>query len=499
VWFGTLRSVCRKELMKPLLCSLIMTGALAAAATAASAIELTPCRLKGVEREVRCGAIERPENADAPDGRHIAIHFAVVPALAKNEARDPVFVFAGGPGQSAIQSAGVILPVFAQLNARRDIVFIDQRGTGKSNGLLCDTPPATAPIAAHLDMAAFAARIGQCLKTIKAENKADLAQYATWIATRDVDAVRGALGYKRINLWGGSYGSRAALDYLRQFPETVRTVVIDGVAPADMALPVSLAIDADTMLRKLADRCAAEAACKASFPDFSTDVDTLLARAETAAPEVTLTHPLTGAREVVTVDRRLIAAALRAPLYAPQLSAVLPHAVASAATDDYNPLLALAGSLAGNVAENFAEGMHYAVICAEDMPRIDEAARARARGTRFGLSFTQVYDDVCRQVDVRPAPPAFYSIASVDVPVLVLSGGMDPATPPRHGESVAAHLKKSLHLVAPHLGHGVSSQGCTPELITKFVRQATFDGLDGGCLAKMPAPPFFRMPRGGQP
>jgi pimeloyl-ACP methyl ester carboxylesterase len=276
-------------------------------------------------------------------------------------------------------------------------------------------------------------------------------------------------------------------------------VVLDGVAPADMALPVSLAIDADTMLRKLADRCAVEPACTSTFPDLSSDVDSLLARAETAAPNASLTHPLTGAREVVAIDRRLIAAALRAPLYAPQLAAVLPHAVASAVTGDFNPLLALAGSLAGNVAENFAEGMHYAVICAEDMPRIDAARRARARMTRFGLSFTQVYDDVCRQVDVRPVPGAFYSIASADVPVLILSGGMDPATPPRHGDAVAAHLKKSLHLVAPHLGHGVSSQGCAPELITKFVRQATLAGLDDGCLAKMPAPPFFRMPRGAQP
>jgi len=485
--------------MKPLLCCALLAGGLMAAADGASAVALGACRLKGIEREVRCGLIERPENPDAPAGRRIPIHFAVVPALAKNSAADPLFVFAGGPGQSAIRSAGSILPVFAQLNARRDIVFVDQRGTGKSNGLPCDTPPATAPIAAQLDLAASAARIARCLKRIKAEGTADLAQYATWIAVRDVDAVRAALGYERINLWGGSYGTRAALDYLRQFPETVRTVVIDGVAPADMALPTSFSTDADVMLQKLAERCAAEPACATSFPNFSAEADALLARAERAPPRVALTHPLTGAREVVAVDRRLIAAALRVPLYAPQLSAVLPHAVATAAAGDYNPLLALAGSLAGEGAENFAEGMHFAVICAEDMSRIDEAARATARQTRFGLSFAALYDDACQHVDVRTVPPAFYSIAPAEVPVLVLSGGVDPATPPRHGESVAARLKKSLHLVAPHLGHGVSAQGCAPELITKFIRQAAFEGLDGGCLAKMPASPFFRLPRGVPP
>jgi len=477
--------------------SVLSTCVLVAAAGSATAIELVPCRLKGIEREVRCGAIERPENPDAADGRRIPIHFAVLPALARNRAGDPLFVFAGGPGQSALKAAGLIAPVFAQLNARRDIVFIDQRGTGKSNGLHCDAPPAHASVAAQLDLSAFAARLQKCLRQIKTEKKADLAQYATWIAMRDVDAVRAALGYDRINLWGGSYGTRAALEYLRQFPAQVRSVVIDGVAPADMALPTSFSIDAEAMLRGLSERCSADPACKSRYPDLATGADALLARADHTPPKVMLTHPLTGARESVAIDQRLIAAALRVPLYAPQLAAVLPHAIAAATDGDYNPLLTLAGSLASNVAENFAEGMHYAVICAEDMPRVDAAGREAARRTRFGLAFAQVYDETCRHVDVRAVPPAFYSIASADVPVLILSGGADPATPPRHGDAVAKQLRKSLHLVAPNLGHGVSSQGCAPELITRFVRQASFDAIDGACLERIPAATFFQPPRAG--
>lgn len=465
------------------------------AARGACAIELAACRLKGIEREVKCGTIEMPEDPDAPSARRIPIRFAVVPALAKSRSADPLFVFAGGPGQSALKAAGTIQPVFAQLNARRDIVYVDQRGTGASNGLFCAPPPSTAPLAEQFDLAAADARIERCVQRIKSDGRADLRQYATWIAVRDVDAVRAALGYARINLWGGSYGTRAALEYLRQFPAHVRSAVLDGVAPAGMALPASLSIDADAMLQRLVQLCGDDAGCRSKYPDFSGKVDALLVRTGHGTP-VEAIHPITGAHERVTVDHRVLAAALRVPLYAPPLSALLPYAVAAATGGDYSPLLTLAGALAGDVADNFAEAMHFAVVCAEDLPRMDAAARAAARGTRFGLAFARVYDDVCRHVDVRPVPTEFYTISSADAPVLILSGGMDPATPPRHADAVAQRLKRARHLVAPHLGHGVSAQGCAPELITKFVRQAGFDGIDAGCLEKLPAPPFFRMPTG---
>ncbi len=481
----------------PLLIALLACAVMAA--RPASAIELVACRLKGIENEVKCGALDRPENPDAPGGRRIPVHFAVIPALAKSRASDPLFVFAGGPGQSAMNAAALIEPVFAQLNARRDIVYVDQRGTGKSNRLACEAPSPTAPLAVQLDTSASTERLQRCLRRIASEDRADLRQYATWIAARDIDAVRAALGYDRINLWGGSYGTRMALEYLRQFPTHVRSAILDGVAPPDMRLPISLSVDADAMLSRLAERCEADPACRAKYPDFSATLDRLLMRTESAAPKVELTHPLTGAREMVAIDNRMIAAALRAPLYAPVLSAVLPHAVATATHGEFGPLLTLAGSLTGSVAENFAEAMHYAVICAEDMPRVDAASRAAALHTRFGLSFVKVYDDVCPLVAVRPVPPEFYAIPPVDVPVLILSGGMDPATPPRHGDAVARQLKNSLHLVAPNLGHGVSSHGCAPDLITKFVRQAGFAGIDGDCLARLPAPPFFAMPRAEQP
>ncbi len=489
----------------------LMLGAIAMLTTvgiarAADPAPLAPCRLKGIEREVRCGSVSMPEDPDQPDGRRLSIRFAVVPALAKNKAPDPVFVLAGGPGQAATRVAGPMQPVLSRLNARRDIVYVDQRGTGDSNPLACERDKPGQSIADSVDLARAIARLDTCLQQLAA--RADTRQYATWIAMRDLDAVRATLGAERINLWGGSYGTRAALEYLRQFPQRVRSVVLDGVAPASMALPASFAVDSEAALQTTLDACQADATCRAQYPQLAANLAQLRAAAERGA-EIDLAHPLTGVRETVKLDQEMLAGLLRAPLYAPQLGAALPFALMQAASGRYEPLFALNLALSGRVAENFAEVMHFAVVCAEDLPRIDGAARAAAAATRFGTGFIAMYERACARVAVRAVPPEFYALPSASVPVLVLSGGVDPATPPRHGEQVARALPRALHLVAPHLGHGVTQHGCAPELIQRFVRQADAagrgpfagieDGKDAGCLARLPAPPAFRAPTFGTP
>ena len=455
---------------------------------------LQACRLKGIERAVQCGQVEMPENPDTPTGRRLTIHFAVVPALAKNKAPDPLFVFAGGPGQAAMQVAGPLQPVLAQINARRDIVYVDQRGTGRSNALECGRPRRTLPLAESVDPARAIVELASCVARLPA----DPAQYATWIAVRDIDAVRQALGAAQINLWGGSYGTRAALEYLRQFPQHVRSVVLDGVAPAAMALPASFAVDSEAALQNLVERCRSEPACSRLHPTLAADIDALL-KGAAGGTRVTVAHPVTGAPESLTIDRTALAGMLRSPLYVPQLAAVLPHALARAGRGDWNPLLALHTALAGGVQDNFAEVMHFAVVCAEDLPRVGPAEMAASRATRFGTGFLDLYGQACRKLPVRPVPPAFYEPPTANVPVLILSGGADPVTPPRHGEAIARALPNVRHFVAPHLGHGVSGQGCAPELIGRFVRAAGFTDdkgkpIEGSCLEKLPAAPVFFAP-----
>ncbi len=450
----------------------------------------TPCRIKGVPREVHCGSVQTPENPDVPDGRKIDIHFARVPALAKRAAPDPVFIFAGGPGQSAIRIAPQVLASQARLNARRDLIFVDQRGTGRSNRLGCTPPDPSVPLSQSLDSAAHEHRLETCIQTLTASGH-DTSQYATWIAVRDIDAVRAALGVGQINVWASSYGTRAALEYLRQFPKRVRTAVLDGIVPPTAVLPESFAQDNEVALNHLLERCARDPACNAHYPGLPTLIDRLLAQAGAGTLRYTITHPLTGRREDVSFDRAGLVASLRAPLYMPVLSATLPHALTRAAQGDANALIALTQALSVPAGDGFAEVMHFAVICAEDLPRM--AQQPFGQTTRFTHTLELLYRRTCPKVPVRPVPKDFFSLTDAPVPVLLLSGGADPATPPRHGEAVRGELKNALHLIAPHLGHGVAHQGCAPELIHRFIGQAHFDGIDGSCLSEIPAPTFFSV------
>ena len=408
-----------------------------------------------------------------------------MPAVARNKQPDPVFVFAGGPGQAATKVARQVMPVLAELNARRDLVFIDQRGTGRSNALACDVDEGS--LASALEPEQQLARLGPCLKALPA----DLRQYATWIAVRDFEAIRAQLGAEKVNLWGASYGTRAALEYMRQYPERVRTAVLDGVAPPDMALPVSFALDAEAALKSLADACARDERCRTRYPDFDQRVSALLKRAESGI-DIRIPHPLTGATESFRLDRKMLASLLRAPLYVPQLSSVLPYALAEAGRGDFTALVALSAAISGGVSENFAVGMHFAVICAEDVPRMDAAAAAQVVRDALRLRVSPICIGrraaSCRRARCRPS---FIRCRRRKVPVLIFSGGLDPATPPRHGESVAQRLGNAKHVVAPNLGHGISAQGCAPMLVSRFVRDASFERIDGDCLARIPAPSFF--------
>jgi pimeloyl-ACP methyl ester carboxylesterase len=387
-----------------------------------------------------------------------------------------------------------MLPVLQEVNARRDIVFVDQRGTGGSNGLECKVEEAT--LAATFEQSQQIERLNACLR----ELRGDLRQYATWIAVRDYDAVRARLGAEQVNLWGGSYGTRVALEYLRQYPARVRSVVLDGVAPPDMVLPVSFAFDADAALAQLVEACKRDERCNRRYPEIGRRVEELIAQAGPGL-EIRVPHPLTGIPESMKLDRRVLSSLLRVPLYSPQLSAVLPYALAQAAHGDYTALVALSSAVAGGINENFAAGMHFAVVCAEDLPRVDAGQRQRVAGTRFGNAFLEVYEQACKGVPTRPVPAEFYSVPASRAPVLVLSGGLDPATPPRHGARTAERLGNARHAVSPYLGHIVSTNGCAPTQIARFVRDASFDKVDVDCLARLPAATFFEpvSPDGAAP
>jgi pimeloyl-ACP methyl ester carboxylesterase len=462
------------------------------AAGGAAKLALKPCRVKGVENEVKCATFEVIENRETNQGRKIGINVVVLPALARAKEPDPIFLFAGGPGQASGDLAQQALAMLDGLNNKRDIVLIDQRGTGKSNLLNCKMPEPT-----DADMADPAKRDAKTKKLItecrdELAKRADLTQYTTTIAMADYNEVRAALGYDKINLFGASYGTRSSMEYLRRYPDRVRSVTIDGVAPPSMALPALFSRDAGAAYDKIFSDCAKDAACTARFPTLKADVDALLATLGGSPKKVKVTHPVTGVSKEIDVTRDSALTAIFSTLYVPELAAMLPSMLMQARAGDFSPLLSM-GSMFGDFAEDrIAFGMRLSVMCVEDLPRVTPAMiDAEAKRAPFGRLFIDEFAKACEVWPKGKMAAGFETPVKSDKPVLILSGGLDPVTPPVHGDEVKVSLANALHLVAPNVGHGVTHRGCGPKLVKKFIETASVAGLDGACLQRLPRPLFY--------
>ncbi len=450
-------------------------------------MQLSDCRLQGLSAAARCGVVSVPEDRQGPaGGRQIDLRVAVVPATLRPAAQDPLFVLVGGPGQAATEAGAGVAQVLKDVRRRRAIVLIDQRGTGASNPLDC-TLHDPDDLAGPMEDPVPLAKIAACAKGWRADTR----RYRTVDAADDLEAVRTALGYGAINLWGASYGTRLALEYLRRHGAHARAVVLDGVAPAGMVLPLAAAKDGQAAL----DRVLADAS--ADLPDLPDQLRQLLDRPPT---RVTLSHPRTGAQQTFAVDRDDISALVRGALYAPELASVLPVAIVRALAGDFGPFAAISAALSGGLEDNLSLGLMLAVICAEDAPRIAPGDIERAvQGTIFGASLVKPLVDACALITTETAPIALDEPVVSDVPALILSGGSDPATPPRWGERTAAALSRSTHVQVPEMGHGLTIRGCVPDVIAEFLEAGAVEGLDTECATKVRRPSFFVRMTGPTP
>ncbi len=448
------------------------------------------CRIEGIPNELQCGKVKRPLDPSRADGPQIEVHYLVVPAMARNKQPDPVLMLAGGPGQSAIGVAPLVLPRLARLNNRRDLVFIDQRGTGRSAPLAC-ADESRLPLSQLADEAASYRRLEQCREQLQKLPYGDLRFFSTTLAMQDFDAVRADLGAERWNLIGGSYGTRAALEYQRQFPHRVRRTVIDGVAPPDLVLPESLSADVQAALDAELKACEDEPACARRYPQLRQQWAQLLA---SMPRSVTLKNPLTNEPETFTMTRSMLLRTVRGPLYVPAMTSLLPAAIQAANKGQFDALAGLSGTASGSKATRLALGMHFSVICAEDVPQLGKASEPPGRD--MGRVDAELYERVCKTWPRADVPPAFYQVPAAQTPVLLLSGGADPVTPPRHAERIARLLgSKTQHIVVPQAGHGVMSLGCMSDVLYRFIDAKTDASAlpqEASCAVKIPRPPAFQ-------
>jgi pimeloyl-ACP methyl ester carboxylesterase len=440
-----------------------------------------------------CGRMDVWEDRAARTGRKLGLKIIVLPGLRREPAADPIFFLAGGPGQGAAKMARQIRELFRTLQTDRDIVLVDQRGSGDSSPLDCklddeklDQNPQTG-----------VEKLLACLEGYKA--KADVRSYTTSIAMDDLDDVRRFLGYSRINLYGGSYGTRAAMVYTRRHAASVRSVVLDGVAPTDMRIPLYMARDGQRALDLLLRDCERDAACRQRFPALGDRLTRLLARLDAKPQRVRLIHPRTGAGIEINVKRATVSGALFGALYSAQMSTLVPLLIERADQGDYQGFLALATASEG-IGENMSFGMSFSILCSEDAPRIEPGDILReAAGSFLGADMAEWRMKVCASWPRGQVDSAYYDSPPVDAPALILSGELDPVTPPSWGEQIASHWKNARHVVVPGSGHGVFVNGCVMKLMRNFFNQAGAASLNTECIARVRRPPFFLGPSGPDP
>lgn len=443
--------------------------------------------------EARCGKLSVKEDPQATGGRQISLNVAVLPATAQDARPDPLFLIAGGPGQAATEAFLPILPAFSLIRANRDLVLVDQRGTGQSNPLQC---PEIGDGSALSGSGSKGPEPSGLIKACLDQLDADPRFYTTVNAIQDLDRVRQEMGYERINLYGVSYGTRVALAYLRAYPEHVRAVILDGVVPPDWPLGPETASDAQQALDKIFLRCAQDTACHAAFPDLSGDLATLL-DSLSAPVRVDLLDPTSGDPVQMLLDREKAASTIHLLSYTQENAALLPLLIHTVATSGDDHLLAAQSLLIAQPTETgVASGMYLSVLCAEDVPFYPAATAAPRSYLPEDLATLQ---KICSQWPHTNLPASYFAAVHSDQPVLLLSGEADPITPPANAQQAARTLTNSLQLVIPGAGHNVIFRGCIPRIAADFLQAASLAGLDTSCVERMLPTPFFLNFSGPQP
>jgi pimeloyl-ACP methyl ester carboxylesterase len=460
--------------------------------TGQSKVKLEPCEIPSLKITAQCGKYEVYEDREAKSGRKIALNILVLPALTANPKPDPIFYFEGGPGGSAVATAKgpTFKGVLDKWRTERDIIFVDQRGTGDSNPLRCDLPDPddmTQYFSAENGLDRMG-QIGACRDRLA--KVANLTLYTTPIAMDDLDEVRQAMGYDKINLFGGSYGTRAALVYIRQHGDHVRSAVLDGVAPTNFKLPLPFSKGVQNALERLFTDCAADPACHKAFPDVEADLKSSLSRFDHGPITVTAFNTIKKQPQTITMTRGAFMDLVRLMLYDPSAASLLPLVLHQSAQGEFGGIATIGFLAAHQVASIIANGMSLSVICAEDAPFISDADIKQATdGTFYGDSRARALLVSCKQWPRGKIPAGYSDPVQSDVPVLIISGDVDPVTPPWVAADAATHLSHSRQIVGKSWSHSSISQ-CGNQLMADFISKGTADGLDAACMQDRKRPVF---------
>ncbi|RLV59107.1 alpha/beta fold hydrolase [Parashewanella curva] len=440
--------------------------------------EQSSCYLKGLSEKVLCGMVTVPENPNKPNARNIDIHYAILPAIKNQHPSEAFVAIAGGPGQSAIDNAAGFNRTFSKIRETRDILLIDQRGTGRSNILNCEFDNIDA-LAFNDETVDNQKETQKCLSDLS--KKADVTQYSSDIAVSDFEAVRKALGYQKFHLYGISYGSRMAQLYMRHYTQSLATVTLDGVVPMQQSvLAIGEAIDRSVEL--LFQDCRQSKACDQAFPELKRDYLTTSKRLHDQPYQGKVNDPSTGEPTHLLLTKSKFLGTIRMGLYSSNIRSLLPYAIHQANKGNYQSILGLYSITQSGL--DLAMGMHASVVCGEDLPRLTPELKAKADASYFGRSLLQVIEQTCPVWNMPAVKASFSHAIDSAIPTLLLSGELDPATPPSWGHLAEEKLTHAKHFIAPYATHGVALQSCGNKLVAQLVNEGNVDKLDDKCLKK---------------
>jgi len=476
---------------------LVVTVAIALLASygtsGAQTLSLEDCRISAgpghPSIKARCGTMLRPENPADPGSSEIEIRVAVVPALNLNPESDPIVPIAGGPGQGSVEFYSSYRGAFEPVRRNRDILLVDQRGTGESSRMDCPIDDDALLFEGEFTIDDTILFIGECLQSLPHDPR----YFTTSVAVTDLEAVRQALGYSALNLYGVSYGTRVAQHFARRYPDSTRTVVIDGVVPPQIALGPEIATESQKAVDRILARCVEDEACGENFPDIETTFASIVAELREAPVSISVPHPSTGRAEVLSFGDGELAGAVRLLAYHPTTIALLPLFIHEASQDNWVPLASQYMMTAIAMSDALALGMHNAVMCTEDMPFLDRTTIdfEGIAASYMGAYQLDALEAICENWPAGPIDAEFKVPLATDIPFLLLSGDADPITPPGYAEMAAVDLTNATHLVGKHQGHGQLGVGCMSRLVAEFVSSADPAAIDPQCMERDFVMPFF--------
>jgi pimeloyl-ACP methyl ester carboxylesterase len=460
-------------------------------------LAFAPCELdqahSAATTQAYCAPFQVPEDWDHPGGRRIDLKLALIKSSASLAERDLVVLLAGGPGQAATETWPRARAGFAPLLQHRNVLLLDQRGTGGSNALTCKRAPDEDTQAFDLERVRTQTR--SCLDTVSTH--ADPRAYTTTFALRDLEAVREALGAPQFDLVGVSYGTRVAQQYARRYPAAVRSIVLDSAVPNEHALGSEFALNLDSALKAQFATCTATPACAKAFGDPWAGLLQLRETLRAKPVEVDYRDPVDNTRKQQRLDPLALAALVRMYAYLPETSALLPLGIAQALAGDYAPIAGQMRMLGSELEDLTDNVMQLSVVCSEDADRI--VPRTQDADTLLGTQFVEALQAQCAIWPHGTRPDDFNAPLTGAVPVLILSGEFDPVTPPRYAEQIVRALPNARLLVAKGQGHSVMGRGCFPKLVGRFVESLDAKQLDAGCIADFAAMPAFINFNGAAP